>query len=60
MAVYPFMTINDDIEVVDTELRADNTVKVYFEQPAESSFNSVECTIPEYKWEKTKALMRSS
>lgn len=31
MAVYPFMTINDDIEVVDTELRADNTVKVYFE-----------------------------
>ncbi len=23
MAVYPFMTINDDIEVVHTELRAD-------------------------------------
>ena len=54
MAVYPFMTINDDIEVVHTELRADNTVKVYFEQPVEAGFNSVECTIPEYKWEKNK------
>jgi len=31
MAVYPFMTIDNDIEVVHTELRADNTVEVYFE-----------------------------
>ena len=48
------MTIDDDIEVVHTELRADNAVKVYFEQPVESGFKSVECTIPEYKWEKNK------
>ncbi len=54
MAIYPFMTIDDDIEVVHTELTADNTVKVYFEQPVESAFNSIECTIPEYKWEKNK------
>ena len=54
MAVYPFMTIDNDIEVVHTELRADNTVEVYFEQPVESGFNSVECIIPEYRWEKNK------
>lgn len=54
MAIYPFMTIDDDIEAVHTELRADNSVKVYFEPPVESGFNSVECTIPEYEWEKNK------
>lgn len=52
--IYPFMTIKDDIEVVHTELREDNTVKVYFEQPIEGGFKSIECVIPTYDWGKNK------
>lgn len=52
--IYPFMTIKDDIEVVHTEIREDNTVKVYFEQPVYLGFHSIECILPSYKWSENK------
>lgn len=48
--VYPFMTIKDDIEVTHTEVRSDNTVKVYFEQPVYLDFHSIECVLPQFEW----------
>lgn len=48
--IFPFMTIKNDIEVVHTEIRKDNTVKVYFEQPVYMGFHSIECIIPSYSW----------
>ena len=52
--IYPFMTIKDDIEVVHTEVREDNTVKVYFEQPVYLGFHSIECILPTYEWSENK------
>ena len=35
--MYPFMTLDNDTEVVHSELQADGRVKVYFETPEEKS-----------------------
>ena len=50
--IYPFMTLNDDTEIVHSEMRDDDTVKVYMETPdAELGFKHATCYLPTYKWE---------
>lgn len=49
--MYPFMTLDDETEIVHSELLCDNTVKVYVEKPDEKDgFHSAICTLPKYKW----------
>ena len=48
--VYPFKKLRDEIEAVYSELRADGTVKVYFEQPVYGGFHSIECILPGFEW----------
>ncbi|MBR4600597.1 MAG: hypothetical protein IKO39_11195 [Treponema sp.] len=51
--IYPFMTLPDDTEITHTEMQEDGTVKVYIETPDEKDgFHSVECILPQKKWEK--------
>lgn len=50
--MYPFMTIDNDTEVVHSEIQADGRVKVYIETPDENDgFHHAVCWLPEYKWE---------
>ena len=50
--MYPFMTLDDNTEVVHSEMLPDGRVKVYFEKPdAEDCFHSAVCYLPDYKWE---------
>ena len=50
--MYPFLTLNDDTEIVHSELKGDGSVKVYIETPDEmAGFLSAECWLPAYKWE---------
>ena len=50
--LYPFMTLNDDTEIVHSEMKDDGTVKVYMETPdAELGFKHATCYLPGYKWE---------
>ena len=50
--VYPFMTLNDNTEIVHSEMKEDGTVKVYMETPdAELGFKHATCYLPGYKWE---------
>lgn len=49
--MYPFMTLDDDTEIVHSELLEDGkSVKVYIEKPVESGFCSAECYLPKYNW----------
>lgn len=49
--MYPFMTLNDDTEIVHSEMK-DGIVKVYIETPDEKlGFKSATCYLPEKKWE---------
>ena len=40
--MYPFLTLDDSTEIVHSEMRDDNTVKVYIEKPdAKDCFHAV-------------------
>ncbi|MBS5262613.1 MAG: hypothetical protein KHY54_12690 [Roseburia sp.] len=48
--MYPFMTLNDETEIVHSETREDGTVKVYIETPDENDgFHSMTCYLPNYE-----------
>jgi len=57
--MYPFMTLDDDTEIVHSEMREDGSVKVYVEKPVEGGFHSAVCTIPGYEWSKVDGLSKS-
>ena len=50
--IYPFMTLNDDTEIVHSERQKDGRVKVYMETPdAKIGFKHATCYLPHYEWE---------
>lgn len=50
--MFPFLTLDDQTEIVHSEMRADGTVKVYMEKPdAKDCFHSAACILPGYKWQ---------
>lgn len=50
--MYPFMTLDNDTEIVHSEIQADGRVKVYIETPDEvDGFHHAVCWLPEYAWE---------
>ena len=50
--MYPFLTLEDNTEIVHSEMREDGTVKVYIETPDENyGFRHASCIIPGYKWQ---------
>ena len=50
--MYPYMTLNDETEIVHSEMKPDGRVKVYIERPDEKvCFCHATCWLPDYKWE---------
>jgi len=49
--MYPFMQLDDNTEIVHSEVLEDNSVKVYIEKPVKGGFKSAACYLPEYRWE---------
>ena len=50
--MYPFLTLDDDTEIVHSEMKPDGTVKVYMERPdIKLVFCHATCYIPGYRWE---------
>jgi hypothetical protein len=50
--MYPFMTLNDDTEIVHSDIDESGRVKVYIERPdAKDGFHHVTCWLPDYTWE---------
>ena len=59
--MYPFMTLNDNTEIVHSEMHADGRVKVYIEQPdAETCFNRAVCWLPDYTWEDVQGFSKET
>lgn len=55
--LYPFMTLEDNTEIVHSEAYIENgveKVKVCIEQPVYGGFNSAQCILPEYEWQKVE------
>lgn len=50
--MYPFMTLDDNTEIVHSEMKEDGRVKVYLERPdAKDCFHHAACWLPDYTWE---------
>lgn len=50
--MYPFMTLDDNTEIVHSEMKEDGRVKVYLERPdTEDCFHHATCWLPGYVWE---------
>lgn len=50
--MYPFMTLEDNTEIVHSEMLSDNRVKVYVEKPdAKDCFHDMTCYLPGYEIE---------
>lgn len=50
--MYPFLTLDDQTEIVHSQLLDDGSVKVYVEKPNEKDcFHYATCFLPEYRWE---------
>ena len=48
--MYPFMTLNDETEIVHSEMKEDGIVKVYIETPDEKDgFHNMTCYLPSYE-----------
>lgn len=61
--MYPFMTLDDNTEIVHSEMQPDHRVKVYIEKPDEKDcFHSAVCYLPDYTWEDVSGftLLRST
>lgn len=49
--MYPFLTLDDETEIVHSEMLTDGTVKVYVEKPDEKDgFHNAFCLLPSYNW----------
>lgn len=50
--MYPFLTLDDQTEIVHSQLLDDGSVKIYVEKPdAKDGFHYATCFLPEYRWE---------
>ncbi len=50
--MYPFLVLDDETEIVHSEMRPDGRVEVYIERPdAELCFKHATCFLPDYTWE---------
>lgn len=48
--MYPFMTLEDDTEIVHSEMKDNGEVKVYIETPDEKDgFHHMTCYLPSYR-----------
>ena len=49
--MYPFLTLDDQTEIVHSQMLEDGSVKVYMEKPDEKDcFHYATCYLPEYRW----------
>ena len=49
--MYPFLTLDDQTEIVHSEMLPEHEVKVYIEKPNEKDcFHYATCFLPSYRW----------
>lgn len=50
--MYPFLTLDDETEIVHSDMQPDGRVKFYMERPdAKDGFHHATCWLPDYHWE---------
>ena len=53
--MYPFLTLDDQTEIVHSEMLGDERVRVYIEKPDPvDGFHHATCYLPGYQWQEIK------
>lgn len=48
--MYPFLQLDDQTEIVHSQMLENSQVKVYIEKPVDGGFHSAACFLPGYQW----------
>ncbi|MBR5220366.1 MAG: hypothetical protein IKV66_05210 [Clostridia bacterium] len=57
--MYPFITLEDQTEIVHSDILPDNKLIIYIEKPAtDECFHHAVLRIPEYQWEQIKGFTK--
>ena len=48
--IYPFLKLDDNTEIVHSELLPNDQIKFYIEKPVNGGFYSAICYLPSYQW----------
>ena len=48
--LYPFMTLEDETEIVHSDMDDRGCVRVEIEKPVDGGFHAAVCTLPSYAW----------
>jgi len=54
LMLYPYMTLDDNTQIVHSERLSDGQVRVCVEQPIHRGFNSATCMLPSYTWQEVE------
>ena len=57
--MFPFMQLDDNTEIVHSDLLEGGRVKVYIEKPIHLGFKSATCYLPAYDWENIEGFSKS-
>jgi len=57
--LYPFMTLDDNTQIVHSELLPDGQVRVCIEKPILRGFKSATCMLPSYAWQVVEGFEQS-
>jgi len=57
--MYPFLQLDDQTEIVHSDMLSDGKVKVYIEKPVEGGFHSATCFLPDYLWKNIEGFTSS-
>ena len=57
--LYPFITLDDNTQIVHSETLPDGQVRVCVEQPVHRGFNSATCMLPSYSWSEVNGFEKS-
>ena len=48
--LYPFLTLEDDTEIVHSDMDENGCVDVCIEKPVDRGFHSAKCRLPDFRW----------
>ena len=58
--MYPYLTLNEDTEIVHSDMDENGRVKVYIEKADETDgFHSAYCILPDYLWQEVNGFSES-
>ena len=58
--MYPYLTLDEDTEIVHSEMDENGCVKVYIEKPDDKDgFHSAFCILPAYDWKEINGFSKT-